>query len=61
MTEKMTFEQALASLQQIVRQIEKGDISLDDSLKLFKEGSELSAFCYKELNSAQQQITKINR
>ncbi|MFI3325334.1 MAG: exodeoxyribonuclease VII small subunit [Clostridia bacterium] len=61
MTENMSFEQAMVRLQQVVKQIEKGDISLDESVNLFKEGSDLSAFCYNQLNSAKQEIIKINQ
>ncbi len=55
-----TYESAVLRLQEIVALLEKGDISLDESVSLFKEGSDLSAFCYKKLNSAQQKITELS-
>ena len=46
MNEKnMTFEQSMQRLEQIVRTMERGDVALDESLKLFREGTELVRFC----------------
>lgn len=55
----MTFEAALARLSEIVDQMENGDASLDESLKLFEEGSKLASFCYGKLSSAEQKIKTI--
>lgn len=54
-----TFEESMQRLEQIVRTMEHGDVSLEESLKLFQEGTELAAGCEKLLNEAQLQITKI--
>jgi exodeoxyribonuclease VII small subunit len=59
MNQKMTFEAALARLSEIVDQMENGDASLDESLKLFEEGSKLASFCYGKLSSAEQKIKTI--
>lgn len=50
------FEQKLARLEAIVKQLEGGDVALDDAVKLFQEGKALSAQCEALLKSAQQQI-----
>ena len=46
---KLTFEQQLARLEEIVAALEKGDAQLADSLKLFEEGTKLIASCSKQL------------
>ena len=56
----MTFEAAMQRLEQIVRAMERGDVALDESLKLFREGTELVQFCDRQLNAAQLQIQKIS-
>ncbi|MBO7292750.1 MAG: exodeoxyribonuclease VII small subunit [Clostridia bacterium] len=55
-TEKMTFEEAVARLEQIVRAMEEGKLSLDDSLKAFEEGIALVRFCNGRLDSAEQRV-----
>lgn len=55
----MTFESAVARLNEIVEQMERGDTPLDESLKLFEEGSALASFCYDKLSSAEQKIKTI--
>ena len=54
-----TFEQNMARLEQIVRSMEKGDVPLEESLKLFQEGTALVKACGKLLDEAEQQVTKI--
>lgn len=54
-----TFEQSMARLEQIVRAMERGDVALEESLKLFQEGTELVRNCQKLLDEAQLQIKKI--
>ena len=56
---KMTFEASMQRLEQIVRAMERGDAPLDDSLKLFQEGTELVRSCAKMLDEAQLQIQKV--
>ena len=56
---KPTFEENITRLEQIVRAMERGDVALEESLKLFQEGTELVRTCEKLLNDAQMQITKI--
>ena len=56
---KLTFEQQLARLEEIVAALEKGDAQLADSLKLFEEGTKLIAACSKQLDQAEQQVVKL--
>jgi exodeoxyribonuclease VII small subunit len=56
---KMTFEESMQRLEQIVRTMERGDAQLDESLKLFQEGTELVRNCAKLLDEAQMQIKKV--
>ena len=57
--ENQTFEAAMTRLEQIVRTMERGDVPLEESLKLFQEGTELVRNCQKLLDDAQLQIKKI--
>ncbi|HCW80482.1 MAG TPA: exodeoxyribonuclease VII small subunit [Ruminococcaceae bacterium] len=59
MNKKMTFESALERLNEIVEQLESGEKPLDESLKLFEEGSALASFCYKKLSVAEQKIKTV--
>lgn len=54
-----TFEENMERLEQIVRAMEKGDVPLEESLKLFQEGTALVKSCAKLLDEAEQQVTKI--
>lgn len=60
MPKKKTYEDAIARLEEITGQLEKGGIPLEQSLKLFEEGTKLSAYCYKILNEAQQKVTELS-
>ena len=54
-----TFEENMQRLEQIVRAMEKGDVPLEESLKLFREGTALVENCGKLLDEAELQVTKI--
>lgn len=54
-----TFEESMIRLEQIVRAMERGDVALEESLKLFREGTELVQSCAKLLDEAQMQIQKV--
>lgn len=54
-----TFEESMNRLEQIVRAMERGDVPLEESLKLFQEGTELVQTCTKLLDDAQLQIKKV--
>lgn len=51
-----TFEQAIEKLEAIVEQMEHGDLTLEETLKKFEEGMELSRFCTEKLNQAEQKL-----
>lgn len=57
--ENMTFEASMQRLEQIVRTMERGDVPLEESLKLFQEGTELVQNCGKLLEDARLQVKKI--
>jgi exodeoxyribonuclease VII small subunit len=60
MNEKnMTFEQSMQRLEQIVRSLERGDAPLEESLKLFQEGTELVRACGTLLDEAELEIKKV--
>lgn len=59
MPKKNNFESALKRLEEIVQKLEGGDLSLDESLKLFEEGIELSRLCTKKLTEAEARVEKL--
>ena len=54
-----SFEANMQRLEQIVRAMERGDVALDESLKLFQEGTELVRSCGKLLDEAELQVKMI--
>ena len=50
------FEEALTKLEEIVKKMESGDLTLEESLKSFEEGVRLSRFCAKKLDEAERRI-----
>ena len=61
MAKKMTYEQSVQRLDEIVRSMEKGDAPLEEALKLFEEGSALIAACGKMLDVAEQKVVKLKK
>ena len=57
---KMTYEQAVGRLEEIVTELQNGSLPLEESLKLYEEGAKLSEFCQKILKEARQRITDLN-
>ncbi len=57
--EDLGFEQSLERLEIIVEKLESGELALDESLKLFKEGVELSKYCSSKLSAVQQEVKKV--
>ena len=55
-----TFEESMQRLEQIVRAMERGDVPLEESLKLFREGTQLVESCGKLLDEAELQVKKIS-
>lgn len=56
---KISFEEKLARLEEIVALLEKGDAALAASLSLFEEGTKLANACTAELDKAEQQVVKL--
>lgn len=54
-----TFEENMQRLEQIVRAMERGDVALEESLKLFQEGTALVESCGKLLDDAELQVKKV--
>ena len=57
----ISFEQSMQRLDEIVRQLEKGEAQLDESLALFEEGTALIAACGKMLDSAEQKVVMLKK
>lgn len=55
------FETALKKLEEVVRRLEGGELSLDDSLKAFEEGVKLAGFCSRKLNEAEKRVELLLR
>jgi exodeoxyribonuclease VII small subunit len=60
MKKNITFESAMERLAQVVDQLESGTLTLEESMKLFEEGTALSAHCYQKLSQAEQKIREIS-
>jgi exodeoxyribonuclease VII small subunit len=60
-TQRKNFETSLTSLEQIVRELERGDLPLEDSLKLFENGVRLARECQDRLNQAERRIEVLMR
>lgn len=54
-----SFEESLKQLETVVESLEKGDIPLEESLRLFEEGMRLSAVCKQELDAAEGKVQKL--
>ncbi len=59
--ENMSFEQALKRIDEIVKNLERGDAALEQSLALFEEGTALIRSCGKMLDEAEQKVVKLRK
>ena len=57
--EKLTFEESLEKLEEIVNKLENGDVPLDDAIEEFKKAMDLVKICNDKLNTAEESIAKI--
>jgi exodeoxyribonuclease VII small subunit len=55
----MSFEEALAELEQIVRRLEGGQVKLDEAIFSYERGAQLKQHCERKLNEAQQRVDRI--
>ena len=58
-TQKLDFEKAMTELEKIVENLESGELTLDDSIKAFEKGIELSKLCQKKLEAAEERVKKL--
>ncbi|MBR0112484.1 MAG: exodeoxyribonuclease VII small subunit [Clostridia bacterium] len=59
--EKMNYEQSIKRLEEITAVLEKGEVSLDEMVKLYAEGTKLASACTKSLTEAQAKITELSQ
>jgi exodeoxyribonuclease VII small subunit len=56
---KLSFEQAMAELEQVVTRLESGDVALEDSITMYERGAALRAHCAGKLSEAEEKVAKI--
>lgn len=57
--EKLSFEDALSQLEEIVAQLERGDVELEKSIEIYERGAKLKAHCEAKLKSAELKVEQI--
>ena len=55
----LSFEQAIAELEQVVNQLERGDVALEESIGLYERGAQLRKHCQKKLQDAEEKVAKL--
>ena len=58
---KKTYEEAAERLEEIVEKLENSDVSLEESINLYKEGMELTIFCRQKLESVRQEVEELKK
>jgi len=58
---EIKFEKAMTRLENIVEELERGDLDIDKSLEIFEEGIKMSRLCSKKLNEAEARIEKLTK
>jgi exodeoxyribonuclease VII small subunit len=56
---EMTFEEALAELEAVVTRLERGDVALEDSIRLYERGALLRGHCQQKLTEAEEKVSRI--
>ncbi|WP_147126655.1 exodeoxyribonuclease VII small subunit [Shimia ponticola] len=56
---EMSFEEAMTELEQVVGQLERGDVALEQSITLYERGAELKAHCEAKLKAAEEKVAAI--
>jgi len=59
--EGISFEESLKKLEKIVEELEKGELNLDEALKLYEEGMHFSDQCLEKLNESKQKVEKLTK
>ncbi|HAA08840.1 MAG: exodeoxyribonuclease VII small subunit [Syntrophomonadaceae bacterium] len=57
--EPIKFEEALKRLEELVGQLEDGDLELEEAIRLFEEGVKLSLYCQQQLKAADSKVQKL--
>ena len=57
--EKLTFEEAMKELEELVDSLDKGDVSLDEAIAAYDRGSQLKDYCQKKLHDAKMKVETI--
>jgi exodeoxyribonuclease VII small subunit len=57
--DEMTFEQAMAELEQVVERLEKGEVPLEESIGLYERGARLKAHCEAKLKAAEERVERL--
>jgi len=57
--ENMTFEEAMRALEEVLGQLERGDVALDESIKLYERGAALKKRCEDKLKEAEEKVAQI--
>ena len=57
--EKLTFEEAMKELEELVDSLDKGDVSLDEAIAAYDRGSQLKDYCQKKLHEAKMKVETI--
>lgn len=58
---KMDFETAMARMEEIISQLENEEVSLDQSIALYREGMDLAAVCKTKLSNAEKQVMELHQ
>ncbi len=56
---EMSFEEAMAALEQVVNQLERGEVALEESIALYERGAALKAHCAAKLKAAEEKVELI--
>jgi len=56
---EMSFEDAMRELEKVVSDLERGDVALEDSIKLYQRGAELKKHCEEKLKAAEEKVAQI--
>lgn len=59
--DSVSFEQSLRRLDEIVKQMERGDVPLEQALKLFEEGTSLVTLCNRQLDQAELKVVQLSK
>ena len=61
MNNKLTFEEAMKKIEEIAEKLETGKVNLDEMVELYKQGTELSVYCNKMIDEAEQKIKILSK